>query len=301
MRPNQWRIAREIQRIVDQGTFMSFSDIIGHQKQLTILTAALAKGRLHHAYLFVGPEGVGKRLAAVALAKAIHCSERQNDFCGQCVNCGVLPMAIIPMSGSSNPRRERKKSASSKFGNLSATQLSVVHRQAKDRDHRSGDVMNPSSQNALLKTVEEPPQESMIVLIAPNAADLANAAIALPATILRAAHAYRDCWLFAIAPWREPADAESIAALCMGSIGAAAGARQNAELIEKRKIWTGMLGAFEVAVITMGDEGCGGAGGEPRGGAWFLKWAEGWYRDLLIYSVANRFRRLGELGYAAGD
>ena len=52
---------------------MSFADIVGHQKQLATLRAAWAGGRLHHAYLFLGPEGVGKHTIAIALAKAIHC------------------------------------------------------------------------------------------------------------------------------------------------------------------------------------------------------------------------------------
>ena len=64
-----------------------FIDIIGQQKQLTILRSALANGRMHHAYLFLGPDGVGKHLVAVAVAKAIHCGELKNDFCGGCVNC----------------------------------------------------------------------------------------------------------------------------------------------------------------------------------------------------------------------
>ena len=45
---------------------MSFAEVIGHQKQLVNLHSALTGERLHHAYLFLGPEGVGKRTIAVA-------------------------------------------------------------------------------------------------------------------------------------------------------------------------------------------------------------------------------------------
>src|SRR5881227_3011851 len=69
---------------------MGFSEILGHQRQTETLRLALAKGRLHHAYLFAGPEGVGKRTLALALAKAIHCAERVDDFCGQCANCARI-------------------------------------------------------------------------------------------------------------------------------------------------------------------------------------------------------------------
>ena len=75
---------------------MSFADIIGHQKQLGILRAGLGNERLHHAYLFVGPEGVGKRTIAMALAKAIHCQNRTADFCGECVNCARIAARTSP-------------------------------------------------------------------------------------------------------------------------------------------------------------------------------------------------------------
>ena len=54
---------------------MGFADIVGQDKPLAALRAAFANGRLHHAYLFFGPEGVGKRTVAVAFAKAIATGE----------------------------------------------------------------------------------------------------------------------------------------------------------------------------------------------------------------------------------
>jgi DNA polymerase-3 subunit delta' len=66
---------------------MGFADIIGHDRQLSTLRSALASNRLHHAYFFAGPEGVGKRTTAITLAKAVHCMQLDDDFCGQCVNC----------------------------------------------------------------------------------------------------------------------------------------------------------------------------------------------------------------------
>ena len=66
---------------------MGFNEIIGHRRQLESLRLALTSGRLHHAYLFVGLEGIGKRTLATALAKAVHCGDSVGDFCGSCVNC----------------------------------------------------------------------------------------------------------------------------------------------------------------------------------------------------------------------
>ena len=50
---------------------MKYSDVIGHARQIAVLRRAVASGRLHHAYLLVGPEGVGKPLVALALGGAI--------------------------------------------------------------------------------------------------------------------------------------------------------------------------------------------------------------------------------------
>ncbi|MBF8254961.1 MAG: DNA polymerase I subunit delta', partial [Deltaproteobacteria bacterium] len=69
---------------------MGFSEVIGQQRPLEILRSALGNVRLHHAYLFVGPEGVGKRTVAIALAKALHCEEAAKDFCGGCAACARI-------------------------------------------------------------------------------------------------------------------------------------------------------------------------------------------------------------------
>ena len=75
---------------------MRFAEVVGHAKQLGILRAALSGQRLHHAYLFLGPEGIGKRTVALALARAIHCDESNGDSCGQCVNCARIEDANHP-------------------------------------------------------------------------------------------------------------------------------------------------------------------------------------------------------------
>ena len=69
---------------------MGFSEIVGHERQIETLRQCLVNGRLHHAYLFVGPDGVGKRTLALALAQAIHCTELESDFCGRCGACRAV-------------------------------------------------------------------------------------------------------------------------------------------------------------------------------------------------------------------
>ncbi|MGN6731308.1 MAG: ATP-binding protein, partial [Candidatus Binatia bacterium] len=152
---------------------MSFAEIIGHTKQLAILRSALSAARLHHAYLFIGPDGIGKRTAAVAVAKAIHCEENTDDFCGICANCARISDGNHPDVRVIQPLLDKKE--------ISIQQIREIERQLSFRSFSGrhkiavidpATLMNLSAQNALLKTLEEPPADSVIVLIAPNSGGL---------------------------------------------------------------------------------------------------------------------------------
>ena len=56
---------------------MTFANIIDHDRQKEILQLALKNNRIAHAYLFEGPEGIGKKLMALALARALFCDEKE--------------------------------------------------------------------------------------------------------------------------------------------------------------------------------------------------------------------------------
>ncbi|MGH7816708.1 MAG: DNA polymerase III subunit delta' [Candidatus Binatia bacterium] len=267
---------------------MAFSDIIGQQKQLTVLRSVLANGRLHHAYLFLGPEGVGKHTVAVAFAKALHCNELKDDYCGGCVNCARIADGNHPDVRIIEPLAGKKE--------ISIQQIRELERDLNFRSFTGkrkvaivdpATLMNLSSQNALLKTLEEPPQDSLMILIAPNAGGL------LPTLRSR-------CLRLSFAPLgrREVAgflqahhgmngsDAEFVAALSMGSIGAALSLEKD-ELNEKRQIWTGMLSSLKAADYHGAMIAAEALASNRDEALKFLKWAESWYRDLLIYGVAK--------------
>ncbi|HEX9455117.1 MAG TPA: DNA polymerase III subunit delta' [Candidatus Binatia bacterium] len=267
---------------------MSFADIIGQQKQLTILRSALANQRLHHAYLFLGPDGIGKHSVAVALAKAVHCVEANGDFCGGCVNCARIADGNHPDVRLIEPLAGKKE--------ISIQQVRELER---DLNYRSftgkrkvaiidpATLLNLSSQNALLKTLEEPPQDSLMILIAANGGAL------LPTLRSR-------CLRLSFAPLTRQqvagflqsqheiasADAEFIAALSMGSIGAAL-ALDHDEMVERRRIWIGMLGALKPGDYQGAMAAAEALASDRDETLKFLKWAESWYRDLLVQSVAQ--------------
>ena len=268
---------------------MGFAELIGHAKQLEALRAALANQRLHHAYLFVGPEGVGKRTFATSLAKAVHCSEGPVDYCDRCANC-----ASIIDGNHADVRIVRLLSGKKE---ISIHQVRELERELRYRSFSGkrkiaiidpAALMNASAQNALLKTLEEPPENSLIILVTPNAGGL------LPTLRSR-------CLRLSFAPLQraqmaaflqaqqnvEPEDAEFLAAMSMGSIGVAA-SLDRAALIEKRRIWIDMLntlrpGDYKSALAT-----AEALAADREEALAFLKWAGSWYRDLLIHDVVDK-------------
>ena len=275
---------------------MGFADITGQQKPLTVLRAALANRRLHHAYLFVGPEGVGKHTVAADLAKAIHCSELNNDFCDGCVNCTRIADGNHPDVRVIEPLAGKKE--------IGIAQIRELERELSYRSFTGkhkvavidpASLMNSSSQNALLKTLEEPPQDSLIILIATHAGGL------LPTLRSR-------CLRLSFAPLARQevagylqarqgmssADAEFVAALGMGSIGAALSLEKD-ELVEKRRIWTGMLGSLKVKDYHGAMIAAEALASHRDDALKFLKWAASWYRDLLIHGIDNNSDELVNL------
>ena len=79
---------------------MRFSDVQHQDRALSIVRRALASGRMHHAYLFDGPEGVGKELAARALAARLLCEApdlaENADACGECRACRLFAAGNHP-------------------------------------------------------------------------------------------------------------------------------------------------------------------------------------------------------------
>ncbi len=176
---------------------MPFSEIIGQERALDPLRAALGRGALHHAYLFAGPEGVGKGTAARLLAQAANCEPAQGqpeeagrqrppmsvDACGECLSCrkiarGVHPDVVVlaeertmARAGTWEPKGGRAPSRDivvDQIREVVDRRLSLRRLEARRRFVvlDPADAMNPQAQNALLKTLEEPPDDTTLVLVA---------------------------------------------------------------------------------------------------------------------------------------
>ena len=165
---------------------MPFSEIIGQDRAVDALRAALRRGALHHAYLFAGPEGVGKGTVARLLAQAANCERADGDACGACPPCrkiarGVHPDVLVvererdmAREGRWEPRGGRTPSRDivvDQVRELVDRRLSLRRFEGRRRFVLldPADAMNPQSQNAILKTLEEPPPETTLVLVSSSA------------------------------------------------------------------------------------------------------------------------------------
>jgi len=145
---------------------MTFGQILGHDRQKDILRRAISSGRLAHAYLFEGPEGVGKRLMALALARAVFCLE--GSGCGTCSACRKVDHHNHPDLHILEP-----DGASIKIEQIRALQKELSYRPLEAGKKicliDGADRMNPAAGNALLKTLEEPTGSALLILLTARA------------------------------------------------------------------------------------------------------------------------------------
>ena len=140
----------------------TFADVVGQEHITTTMKNAILSNRVAHAYLFAGPRGVGKTTTARILAKVLNCLNPKNgEPCNECEMCKSFAnsqsLDIIEIDGASNRRieeirtlRESVKYAPTK-GNYKVYIIDEVH------------MLTTESFNALLKTLEEPPEHTVFI------------------------------------------------------------------------------------------------------------------------------------------
>src|SRR5262245_46662295 len=156
---------------------MPFRDVIGHRTLVSLLARSIARGSLPPSLIFAGPEGVGKRLTALAVAQTLNClsvrlkpdstsdSSIEIDACGKCAACtriarGVHPDVLLIEPGDSGsikiePIRDAIDRSS--YRPFEGRRRVVIIDEA--------DALVAQAQNALLKTLEEPPSASVFILV----------------------------------------------------------------------------------------------------------------------------------------
>lgn len=148
-----------------QSSGHGFGSVLGQDAALGSVRRALERNRMPHAVLMHGPVGVGKATCAGILAQALNCATSDyKDACGTCASCrkvarGLHPdvLWVEPEKGTIKVEAVRRLVEAVGYKPYEGARRVVVI----DSAH----TMNPSAQNALLKTLEEPPPSSILVLV----------------------------------------------------------------------------------------------------------------------------------------
>jgi DNA polymerase III subunit delta' len=144
---------------------MAFDQIKGQDKPIARLKANIRNNHIAGAYLFSGPEGIGKKLTALNFAKALNCQQNDSDACGQCLSCKKIDSNQHPdLHLIDNGSFEEIKIA-----DIRALQQGIALRpyEARYKVFIINDAhnLNPEAANAFLKTLEESGKNSVIILV----------------------------------------------------------------------------------------------------------------------------------------
>lgn len=212
-----------------------FNDLLGNVPAKTILERLTGAGRVPNSLLFSGPEGVGKKRFALAVAKAIICT---GNGCGRCASCRRIDAFERSRSENKDDYKRVFFTEHPDVGlvlpynrNILVDGIRDLEREAYFRPYEAqarffiiddADKMNDAASNALLKTLEEPAQTSHIFLISSR-----------PDSMLQTIHSRCQVIRFACVEAKDieghllktekfsPLDAGLVARLCGGSIGRA--------------------------------------------------------------------------------
>lgn len=148
---------------------MPFRDLKGHRAQQTLLARALVRQALPQSLVFAGPDGVGKRLVALAVAQRLNCltaAPDAGDACGTCSACRRIASGthpdVVTIQGIATPGVSKLDEVRDKTGD-------AVYRPFEGRRRvfivNDADLLAVQPQNALLKTLEEPTPSSQFILV----------------------------------------------------------------------------------------------------------------------------------------
>ena len=149
---------------------MQFDSFIGNQKIIQRLRRKLREDRFPHGLIFSGPEGVGKHTCALMLAKALNCRDAQaGDFCDVCTSCRKIDSGVHPDVQLITVEEDATQIKIAQIRQL-LTMLELQPLEGRNKVFiiDPAELLNAEAANALLKGLEEPPENSFFILITVN-------------------------------------------------------------------------------------------------------------------------------------
>ena len=149
---------------------MAFKDVLGHSKPIALLQRAIRNEKVVNSYLFLGNEGIGKKHVALQFAKALNClggEIEEGEACDHCSSCKKIDHALHPDVALIEPEGQNIR-----VDQVRQLQKELVYKPYEGKYRvcilTAADRMAPHIPNTLLKTLEEPPLHTVIILLANN-------------------------------------------------------------------------------------------------------------------------------------
>ncbi|MET0516950.1 MAG: DNA polymerase III subunit delta' [Nitrospiraceae bacterium] len=270
---------------------MPFADVIGHNQPKKLMQAAISNNRLAHAYLFHGEDRIGKRLLAIRVAQALLCDvvTHPADGCGICRSCVQIESRTHPDFSVIHPDPEQT-TPQIKIEQIRDLEQQIIYRPLiGDRKIcviDDADRLTIGAANALLKTLEEPPDHSLFLVVS-------SRAFALPATIRSRCQALRfaapaQTQIEAAVILRRnlpPADARFLAILSEGRIGEALDSDVDA-MKSRQHEYSTLLAPSALRSISILLNTAETLSKTDRAGE-ALAWLQRWLRDILTVSMGG--------------
>ena len=151
----------------------SFKDVVGHKDILKYISSAVENNRVSHAYILNGERGSGKRMLANLFATTLLCETGDNEPCGKCHSCKQAESGNHP----DIIRVTHEKPNSISVDDIRTQVNNTVDIKPYQGPYKvyiipQADMMTPQAQNAILKTIEEPPSYAVFLLLTENAETL---------------------------------------------------------------------------------------------------------------------------------
>jgi DNA polymerase III subunit delta' len=281
--------------------------VVGQEGAVNVFSRAVASGRVAHAYLFAGPAHAGKTLTALQFAQALNCTGEEPP-CGRCRACDRIAsmlhpdVEIVSVGGPCKPPSgETHDHSSDNSRDIRICQIrrlaEVVSRAPYEGRWRviivePAEKMNEPTANALLKTLEEPPAQVVIILITDSEESLLDTVrsrarrVAFGGLSQHAIErALRDRWNL------EPGRAAQLARLSGGRLGWAVIALNDEQMLEEQA--TALNSAQEMASAPLaarfalaGELGGSYTRDRARVHGLLLAWQD-WWRDLLLIAAGR--------------
>lgn len=272
--------------------------IIGHERAVDRLARAVARDEVAHAYLFSGPDGIGKRTLARTMAQALLCTAGpERRPCGECRGCELAradrhpDVTILDMTWQTTHFPSKKEARS-----LSVDAVRRVNSDLTRRPHEGErkllivprvDEMTTSAANAFLKTLEEPPAHVVILLttrdtdlVLPTIRSRCQPVPLRPLPVEQVERALQTRWGI------ESERAALLARLSGGRIGEAIALAGEGRALEGRDEALALLG--QALAADRADRLLLAAQLARRDDARVLQLWAGWWRDLLLIQSGSR-------------